>query len=143
NERLNNLGGRKLNVPDVVSEGIFCYLYAAVRTNSANNGSQDAVMIATGDEVQIKSASIPNDLTSFGPESTWTRLYFMDFAPNGSLDGQLDIYLITTDIKKEILNSRFGETFEMQQQQGRRPRLSLKRIIQRDNIPVDRSFKLF
>lgn len=33
NERLKKLGGRTLNVPDVFSEGLFCYFFGAVRTN--------------------------------------------------------------------------------------------------------------
>lgn len=33
NSILQSLGGRSLNVPDVLSEGLYCYLFNAVRTN--------------------------------------------------------------------------------------------------------------
>jgi hypothetical protein len=66
---LNNLGGRKINVPDVISEGIFCYHYNAIRTNGTAK-SYDCVDIITKDGIQVKSASIEKDCTSFGPKST-------------------------------------------------------------------------
>jgi hypothetical protein len=65
---LNDLGGRKINIPDVISEGMYCYNFNAVRTNR-DAGSYDCVDIKTKDGIQVKSASIEDDLTSFGPNS--------------------------------------------------------------------------
>lgn len=36
--------------------------------------------------------------TSFGPKSTWDELYFLDFAPDGIVDGAIDIYKIEVDV---------------------------------------------
>ena len=69
NEKLKSLGGRGLNVPDVFSEAIFCLAFNAIRTNGTAH-SYDCVLRETGEGVQVKSASIPNDCTSFGPTST-------------------------------------------------------------------------
>jgi hypothetical protein len=133
NADLNILGGRALNVPDVVSEAIYCYFFDAVRTNKTAK-SYDAVNIVNHDGVQIKSTSINTDLTSFGPRSTWDELYFIDFAPNGKVDGMVDIYKIDTDIRDIVLNNK-GETFANQQAQGRRPRFSIKqKIIAQQNL---------
>lgn len=63
------MGGRTLNIPDVVSEAIYCYLFDAVRTNKTAK-SYDAVNINNHAGVQVKATSISNDLTSFGPRST-------------------------------------------------------------------------
>ena len=69
NKQLKPLGGRNLNVPDVFSEGLFCYLFNAIRTNNSAK-SYDCVSIKTHKGIQIKSASISHDCTSFGPTST-------------------------------------------------------------------------
>ena len=96
NKCTKHLGGRNINVPDILSEGLYCYFFNAVRTNGTA-GSYDAVDINTGEGIQIKSASIKNDCTSFGPTSTWDRLYFLDFAPNGNVDGNVFFYEIISD----------------------------------------------
>lgn len=128
-KQLNSLGGRKLNIPDVISEGIYCYLFNAARTNG-DAYSYDAVDLVSHEGIQIKSASIPIDCTSFGPTSTWDKLIFMDFAPNGEVDGHIDFYEIdSSDVYNLILNKKKNETFKEQQAQGRRPRFSIKKEI--------------
>lgn len=129
NEELKSLGGRALNVPDVFSEALFCLAFNAVRTNGTAY-SYDCVIRGTGDGVQVKSASIPNDCTSFGPTSTWDVLYFADFAPNGKVDGEVKFYKIDdSDVYNLVLNAKKGETFRDQQLQGRRPRFSIQSSI--------------
>ena len=128
NTRLSNLGGRGINVPDVFSEGLFCYFFNAVRTNGTAY-SFDAIMISSNQGVQIKSASIDEDLTSFGPKSTWDELQYVDFAPNGCVDGNIAFYKIDLDLRNLVLNKSKNETFLDQQHQGRRPRLSIKREV--------------
>lgn len=125
NHKLSKLGGRGLNVPDVFSEGLFCYYFNAVRTNGTAY-SFDAIMISSNNGVQIKSASIEKDLTSFGPNSTWDELYYIDFAPNGIVDGNVKFYKIDFDLRNFIINKTKNESFLDQQKQGRRPRLSIK-----------------
>lgn len=135
NSDLKMLGGRALNVPDVFSEGLFCYYFNAIRTNNTAH-SYDCVMKDTGKGVQVKSASISNDCTSFGPTSTWDLLYFVDFAPNGKVDGEVWFYKIDdNNIYNLILNAKKNETFKDQQLQGRRPRFSIKNtIIKKNNL---------
>lgn len=129
NMDLKALGGRNLNVPDVFSEAVFCIVFDAVRTNATAH-SYDCVMKSTGEGVQVKSASIPNDCTSFGPTSTWDLLYFADFVPNGTIDGEIWFYKIeSSDVYNLVLNKKKGETFADQQKQGRRPRFSIKKYI--------------
>lgn len=129
NKKLKSLGGRGLNVPDVFSEALFCLAFNAVRTNGTAH-SYDCVIRGTGEGVQVKSASIPNDCTSFGPTSTWDVLYFADFAPNGYVDGIVKFYKIEdNDVYNLVLNAGKGETFRDQQKQGRRPRFSIQSAI--------------
>lgn len=142
NSGLKELGGRTLNIPDVISEAIYCYFFDAVRTN-ATARSYDAVNINNHSGVQVKATSIDKDLTSFGPKSTWDELFFMDFAPNGVVDGNVDIYKIDADIGEVIMNKRKGETFADQQRQGRRPRFSIKgEIIKKQKLKPIKSVRL-
>ena len=139
---LKQFGGRNLNVPDVFSEALYCIFFNAVRTNGTAH-SYDAVDKITGEGIQIKSASIKKDCTSFGPTSTWDKLIFVDLAPFGEVDGNIwfyeidssNIYNIVLNYNKseecakkikEELNSKKNETFRDQQLQGRRPRFSIK-----------------
>lgn len=134
NKKLKTLGGRNLNVPDVFSEALFCLFFDAVRTNGTAY-SYDCVTRKGGYGVQVKSCSIKNDCTSFGPTSTWDLLYFVDFAPNGKVDGNVWFYKIDFDISNIVLNKKKNQTFAMQQAAGRRPRFSIKKeIIQASNL---------
>ena len=141
NKLLQSLGGRSMNVPDVISEGLYCYFFNAVRTNGTAY-SYDAVDLVTHEGIQVKSTSISDDLTSFGPRSSWDVLIFMDFAPSGVVDGTVDIYRIDKDFSNIKLNQR-GETFADQQNQGRRHRLSIKSsIIDLDKLKPIKTIKL-
>ena len=134
NKDLKELGGRNLNVPDVFSEALFCIFFDSVRTNNTAH-SYDCVSKKAGQGIQIKSASIPNDCTSFGPKSTWDEIYYVDFAPNGYVDGNVYFYKIKDSIYDIILNESKHETFAEQQQQGRRPRFSIQnKIIKPQNL---------
>lgn len=142
NKLLQALGGRGLNVPDVISEGLYCYHFNAIRTNGTAR-SYDAVDLSTHEGMQIKSTSIKKDLTSFGPTSTWDVLVFMDFAPTGKIDGTIDIYRIDTHPKDIIMNEKKGETFTDQQRQRRRPRFSIKeRIIKPEGLKPIKTLRL-
>jgi len=123
---LKELGGRTINVPDILSEGLYCLYFNAVRTNNTAS-SYDVVSVEDGSGIQIKSTSIETDLTSFGPGSKWDKLIFMDFLPNGVLDGNIWVYEINENLGGLILNESKNETFENQQAQGKRPRLSIKK----------------
>lgn len=137
NKKLKELGGRNLNVPDVFSEALFCIFFNAIRTNGEGY-SYDCVSLDDYAGIQVKSCSIDVDCTSFGPSSTWDELYFVDFAPNGYVDGKVWFYKIDCDINSLVLNAAKGETFREQQLQGRRPRFSIKsRIIEEKGlVPV-------
>lgn len=122
------LGGRNLNIPDVLSEALFCINFGCIRTNNEAK-SYDCVRIKDGAGIQVKATSIANDCTSFGPKSTWDELYFMDFAPNGEINGKIEVYKIDKKLDNIVLNAGKKETFKMQQKAGRRPRFSIKSLI--------------
>ncbi len=134
NKKLKTLGGRNQNVPDVLSEALSCVFFKAARTNGQAH-SYDCVSLIDHAGIQIKSCSLNKDCTSFGPSADWDELWFVDFAPNGQVDGNVWFYKIDSDIRSLVLNESKGETFEDQQGQGRRPRFSIKsRIIQSQGL---------
>jgi hypothetical protein len=55
---------------------------------------------------------------------------------------QIDFYLIKIDIQSLILCKTKNQTFADQQKQGRRPRLSIKKLIKVHNIPKIKTIKI-
>ena len=133
NKSIKYISTRGINLPEAISENAFCLFFEnCVRVVKLKKGkcSYDALNIKTGKKIQIKATSIPGDLSSFGPKSEWDELYFLDFS---RADGTFDIYKIHPDlIYKHKVNT--NQTFEDQQKQGKRPRLSIKEIIRERRI---------
>lgn len=126
-ESLGRLHSRGVNLPDGLSEGVFCLATGAVRmieNISGANSSFDCYDTASKRRIQVKAASIIPDLTSFGPRSVWDELYFLDFFRKGSWDGTVDIYRIDSSHIYGHSVNRY-QTFSEQQAQGRRPRFSI------------------
>ncbi|MEA4822268.1 MAG: Bsp6I family type II restriction endonuclease [Erysipelotrichales bacterium] len=135
NEQLVILGGRSLNVPELLSEGLLCYALKYYRTNGKNSHGYDAYDLNTNKGIQIKSSSIEDDCSSFGPKTKWDKIYFLKFFPQ-SHNGLVEIYDIS-DYKLDdlLLNVEKNETFKDQQEQGRRPRFSINmKIIKKNNL---------
>lgn len=125
--KLRSLGGRGVNLPEVLSEAVFCRVTGAVRINSNIKGTKssfDCYDILRNKRIQVKACSVLPDLTSFGPNSVWDELYFMNFYNKGKWDGSIEIYLIPNLlIYSHKVNS--NQTMREQQLQGRRPRFSI------------------
>lgn len=147
-----NLGlekyGRKVNIPEVISEGMFCVFSKSVRYQRKISGngtvSFDTINIEKKRREQIKATSINIDLTSFGPRTQWDDLYFLDFYNEGKLDGTFNVYFIASHyIYENQVN--INQTMEDQQGEKRRPRFSIKKdIIQKNNIePIARNIKVW
>jgi len=139
---LKDFKSRAINLPEGLSESAFCICFDIKncgRVTKIERGSVsfDVINFRTGKRIQVKACSINNDLTSFGPTSVWDDFYFMDFYKDGSFNGSFDIYLIPDElVYNTIVNTRKNETFKDQQLQGRRPRLSVKKIIKNNNIDI-------
>lgn len=143
---LNAMHSRAGNIPDGLSEGVFCLATGAVRLVGnipGANSSFDCFDLRKGKKIQVKAASVIPDLTSFGPKSEWDELYFLDFYREGKWDGSVDIYCIPSEyVYENMVNSR--ESFSQQQAQGRRPRLSIyKDIIKRQGLSPMLTYQLF
>jgi hypothetical protein len=134
----NEFESRGINLPEGISESAFCmwsnnksgkFISKTSSGKKLKTSSFDTYNITTNRSEQIKACSIENDLTSFGPKSDWDDLYFLDFYNHGKLDGVFDIYKIQDSI---IYNAKLNstQTFKDQQKQGRRPRLSIKQLIE-------------
>ena len=131
-DELDAVNARRVNLPDGLSECGFCYFFKCWRTNCAIPGAEhssfDAYDPATHKRIQVKGGSVEQDLTSFGPDSVWDVLYYVDFYKEGKWDYTFDVYLIpNSDIYNMKVNRT--QTFRDQQEEGRRPRFSIKKSI--------------
>jgi len=124
---LNEINSRSVNLPEGLSEGAFSLEMGCARLVGSipgANSSFDCYSTAENHRIQVKACSVLPDLTSFGPNSVWDKLYFCDFYREGRWDGKFDIYLIENYL---IYNYKVNseQTFHAQQAQRRRPRFSI------------------
>ena len=132
---LKKIDTRGVNLHTGISENAFCYFMPnCVRVTSKipnANTSWDCYDLKRKKRIQVKAASINPDLSSFGPDSQWDEIYFMDFYKDGKWNGEFDIYYIKNNnwIYDCVVNKGKEETFLNQQKQGRRPRFSIMKEI--------------
>jgi hypothetical protein len=142
---MREYGAREPNFPEGLSEVAFCLWSGSVRKLkcSGSHASFDTYNIRTKRIEQVKACSVESDLTSFGPNSVWDDLYFMDFWNSGNVDGSFDVYKIPN---KLIYGYKVNanQTMKDQQAQGKRPRFSLKVLIETNGIkPVGEGVKVW
>ncbi len=140
--------GRKVNIPEVISEGMFCVFSKSVRFQKKIKGvgsvSFDTINLKNNRREQVKASSIEEDLTSFGPRTEWDDLYFLDFYNGGKLDGTFNVYLIDNKlIYSKKVNK--GQTMKDQQGESRRPRFSIMKdiIIAKKLKPLAKNVKVW
>lgn len=132
------MDARAVNLPEGLSEISFAIAKGVWRcTNSipGANSSFDCYDPNGGrgnNRIQVKACSVLPDLTSFGPNSQWDRIYFVDFYREGKWDGTFDAYEVDTD---DINNYKVNATQTLldQKKQGRRPRFSIYSGLIQDN----------
>jgi hypothetical protein len=134
---LEDSGGRRLNIPELISEAIFCIEFNAVRVTKSiggANSSFDCFNLKDNKRIQVKACSVNADLTSFGPKSVWDEIYFVHMLPINNYDGSYNIYKIDN---ASIYNHKVNKEQTMKEQQllGKRPRFSiLQSLIQPNNL---------
>ena len=132
NRKLKTYGARTINIPELLSESIYCMYTNSGRLKSCNysgaNTSWDCYNFNLNKRVQVKATSVAEDLTSFGPRSEWDILIFCDFYVEGKFDGSFRFYEIPNDkVYSNKLNK--NQTFKEQQEASRRPRFSITKDI--------------
>lgn len=136
NKKLKAYGARTINIPELLSESVYCMFTNSGRLKSCEyskvNTSWDCYNFDTNKRVQVKATSVAEDLTSFGPRSEWDTLIFCDFYVEGKFDGSFRFYEIPNDkVYSHKVNK--NQTFKEQQEAGRRPRFSITKDIIRKN----------
>tara|TARA_B100001059_G_C17798305_1_gene564522 strand:+ start:457 stop:1011 length:555 start_codon:yes stop_codon:yes gene_type:complete len=127
--------GRRINIPESLTEGLFCIFTDSVRAVNTKlrgvSNSFDCYDLKDLKTVQLKSASVDKDISSFGPDHTFDKLCFLDFS---RLDYSFDLYEIPiNNLKNKTLNKK-GETFRDKQRLGKRLKLSLKKYAKDLNV---------
>lgn len=140
--------GRRVNIPEALSETIFCLFSGSARflkkTKGKGTVSYDTLNLTSGVREQIKASTMEFDVTSFGPKTEWDKLFFMSFYNGGKIDGTFDVYEIPTDfIYLNKVNK--GQTMADQKTQSRRPRFSIMRdiIIPNKIQPLGKAIKVW
>lgn len=129
---------RRMNLPELLTEGLASALLGMPRTNNVSltniDGSADLVDTVTGAEIQIKGISTSGNEdggpTSFGPRTEFGRLIVVHVKIDE--DKAYFYELDASEYKTWKVNK--NETIEDQQKVGKRPRLTLLPKIKEKNI---------
>ena len=125
-----DMNSRKINFPEPISENIVCYALGMTRNMGSILG--DATD-SEGRLVEIKATSnFYSDLSSFSPTTRFDRLIFVRLNLETDEAYIYDLGLNGDQFSQLQVNSL--QTVADQQNQGRRPRLSLINYIEANNI---------
>jgi hypothetical protein len=144
---LRDYKSREPNFPEGLSEVAFCLFSGSKRFISLkgkSSASFDTFNTKTKKAEQIKACSVDSDLTSFGPNSKWDDLYFLDFYNQGKLDGTFNVYKIPSKLIYDMKVNK-KQTMKQQQNQGKRPRFSITdKIIKAKKLkPIAQNVKVW
>ena len=129
NNFLKKFNTRGCNIPEQLTESIICYLFGYKRIK----GSKGDAIDCKGNKIEIKATSIKKDCTSFSPKKPyWKSFYFLDFFEHDKTNSFKIYNLSSIDFDKIQVSRR--DTFKQQRKKGRRPRFSIKPIINEKRI---------
>jgi len=123
---------QRANLPESLTEGLITFhfdnVYRKTKISKSKKGAKtkfDCYNDKTKKIIEVKGASIPNDLSSWSPKPLFDLFYFVDFS---SLDGKYNIYeLKISSSNSDFLNvkNKEGKTNAQLMKSGRRPRFSI------------------
>lgn len=137
-EKFQHYGCRRANLPEMISEGLPSALFGWARTNNLPlvniENSADLVDTITGQAIQVKGVSVYGEgnggPTSFGPNTKFDRLIVMHVRLDE--DKAYFYEMNAKEYKNWKVNGQMS--LKEQQEQNRRPRLSLLPIIREQKL---------
>jgi len=131
-ENITKYGCRSPNIPEVLSEGIYCLVtgcYRVIKSHTKGIIKSDCYDPLRNKFIQIKASILEKDCSSFGPKSKQDEICYIDLS-------KLPKFTIYNLNNINIMNTKtnLDQTFEQQQSTGRRPRLSLMDQIKKYHI---------
>lgn len=130
--------GRCPNIPEIITEGLVAYLIPEtsrkikVLSKGSEKTSWDCIDEKNDLTIQVKATSSTGP-TSFGPKSEANKLLLVDFYNDNNINGSFKIY-DASDIDIDNLNVNKRETVKNQKDAGKRPRLSLLKVVDKANL---------
>lgn len=129
NDLCEAIMGRKINMPEALSESIVCYLLGYKR-NMKDTGDATA---PDGKKIEIKAATIAKDLSSFGPKEKFDNCIFAHFFPNEDMLYIYDLNLNYEEMGRVQANKT--NTVEKLRSEGKRPHFTIvTQIIEKNNL---------
>ena len=123
---------QRANLPESLTEGLITLhldnVYRKIKISKSKKGAKtkfDCYNENTKKIIEVKGASIPNDLSSWSPKPFFDLFYFVDFS---SLDGKYNIYelnISSSSSKFLGVKNKKGKTNAQLMRAGRRPRFSI------------------
>jgi hypothetical protein len=133
NISLGNFASRTVNFPEAISESLACFNLGYEWHNKTQTKKVGDATSGNGKLVEIKATSnFDRDLTSFSPK---TKFEILIFARLNLLYDELYIYDLKMNFSEfERMSVNSSQTIAEQQENKRRPRLSLVKYIEDKNM---------
>jgi hypothetical protein len=124
------------NFPEDISENIVAYYIQNIEHNECHwEHIKSGDLIMGNDKIEVKCINSTGP-SSFGPKEEWKILYFIDVRGLFTDENKIKIYKINIpfeDDRFQTIKVNKKDTFKDQALQGRRPRISFKKI--QEQIP--------
>lgn len=132
NNYIKSNSTRGLNMHEVISEPIGCYCLGYEWNRGKEAG--DATDPKTGKKIEFKATSnFDDDLTSFGPKTTFDNLVFLRFKLDDNLLYIYDLNINSEELSKLPANKT--KTIGEQRKEGKRPHVCLTKLfVERLNL---------
>lgn len=129
NSGIKEFNTRGVNFPDAISESMVCYALGFKRNCGKSGDATDL----EGNLIEIKAASKhDDDLSSFSPNTKFDKLFFLRLNQEKDTAEIYDMQMNFSAFEKLEVNKT--QSVKEQQNEGRRPRLSLIKIIEQQNL---------
>lgn len=129
NSGIKEFNTRGVNFPDAISESMVCYALGFKRNCGKSGDATDS----EGNLIEIKAASKhDDDLSSFSPNTKFDKLFFLRLNQEKDTAEIYDMQMNFSTFEKLEVNKT--QSVKEQQNEGRRPRLSLIKIIEQQNL---------
>ena len=115
-------------MPDAISEPMGCYCLGFEWNRGDKVG--DAYDPKTGHKIEFKASSNMEDLSSFGPDTKFDNLYFLQFDTENDILRIYDLNITSEQLK--AYPTAKNETFGDKQKAGKRPHISLYKLFVKD-----------
>ena len=123
-DSVKKFGPRGVNIHEAISESAFALaMKCPILVSISGTKKFDNYNPRTHARIQVKASGSDQGPSTFGPNSKFDDLYWLNFFRDGKYDGKFDIYKVQKNIRTISVSK--SQTVKQQQKAKRRPRFRM------------------